>query len=51
MPTRLRNASTVVSPQYPAAIAAVMRRGHEPVGMMAERRIARTQNADVISGK
>ena len=43
MPTRLRNASTEDSPQYPAAIAAGIRRGQEPIGMMAERRIAETK--------
>lgn len=43
MPTRLRNASAEDSPQYPAAIAAGIRRGQEPIGMMAERRIAETK--------
>jgi hypothetical protein len=40
MPTRFRNASTVGSPQYPAAIAAGIRRGQEPAGIMEERVIA-----------
>jgi hypothetical protein len=40
VPTRFKNASTVGSPQYPAAIAAGIRRGQEPAGIMAERGIA-----------
>ena len=40
MPTRFKNASTVGSPQYPAAIAAGIRRGQEPAGIMAGRDIA-----------
>ena len=44
MPTRFKNASTVGSPQYPAAIAADMRRGQEPAGIMAERGIAKGPN-------
>jgi hypothetical protein len=49
MPTRFRNASTVGSPQYPAAIAAGIRRGQEPAGIIAKRRIAkgRTWAAEV----
>jgi hypothetical protein len=41
MPTRFKNASAVGSPQYPAAIAAGIRRGQEPAGIMAERGIVR----------
>lgn len=47
MPTRLRNASTEDSPQYPAAIAAGIRRGQEPLGMMEERGITELEYADV----
>jgi hypothetical protein len=41
VPTRFKKASTVGSPQYPAAIAAGIRRGQEPAGIIAERGIAK----------
>jgi hypothetical protein len=37
LPTRFKKASAVGSPQYPAAISAGIRRGQEPVGIMAGR--------------
>jgi hypothetical protein len=43
----LRNASTVNSPQYPAAIAAGIRRGQDPAGIMAERTIAKSQKLEL----
>jgi hypothetical protein len=47
----LRNASTVNSPQYPAAIAAGMRRGQEPVGIMAERTIAKSHKRELCRNR
>src|SRR5216684_8944910 len=47
LPTRFKKASTVGSPQYPAAIAAGIRRGQEPAGIMAERGIARGQKPEL----
>ena len=44
MPTRFKNASTLGSPQYPAAIAAGIRRGQEPAGIMAGRGIGTARN-------
>jgi hypothetical protein len=47
VPTRFKNASTVDSPQYPAAIAAGIRRGQEPAGIMAERGIAKGRKPEL----
>lgn len=47
MPTRFRNAATVGSPQYPAAMAAGIRRGQEPAGIIAERGIAKSRSVDL----
>ena len=47
MPPRLSKASTEDSPQHPAAIAAGIRGGQEPLGMMEERGITELEYADV----
>jgi hypothetical protein len=47
VPTRFKNDSTVGSPQYPAAIAAGIRRGQEPAGIIAERGIANDQKREL----
>jgi hypothetical protein len=50
MPTRFKNASAVGSPQYPAAIAAGIRRGQEPAGIMAERGIVNVSKREMPVG-
>ena len=47
MPTRFKNASAVGSPQYPAAIAAGIRRGQEPAGIMAGRGIVKGREREM----
>jgi hypothetical protein len=47
VPTRFKKASTVGSPQYPAAIAAGIRRGQQPAGIIAERGIVKDQKREL----